>query len=319
LNLTELSGVFKIRQAYLKSLDLSRNLLTDIREWEFCGLRNLTTLSLANNLLKNLAAGAFYGLGAVRKLILSHNCLQQLVVEFYYTVEELQLDNNLLEIFNMALLVAEPQIKELELQHNQIVEILQNKDISVRELNLSSNNIVDLGFLRHNQNLESLDLSFNVNATLANQTFEYNTELTNLTMQNVSLNRIGEIMYNLLSYSSNLEQLDFGFNQSMESINFERMPNLPKLRAMKLTGTELTEFNTSQLNVHCGNLSEIDITGNKLNDLTLKALVQYCVGNNITLVGNINTLEVESPIWLNWLILCFITIVDMICTWDLAW
>jgi Leucine-rich repeat (LRR) protein len=284
LDLKNLTGTFKRNQTVLKNLDLSQNLLTVIQDWEFRGLRNLTTLSLANNLLREITVGAFYGLSNLQKIMLSHNRIQILAAEFFRTVEELQIDNNQLENFKMDFFVSgTSNMRKLELQNNQIGNISSSKNISVQELNLSGNNIVDLDFLRHCKNLESLDLSFNVNATLTNQTFEYNTELTNLTMQNMSLIRVGETIYNLLSYSSNLEQLDIGCNQ-LESINFERMPNLPKLRSMKLTGNELTEFNTSKLKEHCVNLSEIDITGNKLNDSTLKCLVQYCLENNITLI-----------------------------------
>jgi Leucine-rich repeat (LRR) protein len=283
--LTELSRAFRRKQLFLKNLDLSQNLLTEIREWEFCGLSNLKTLSLAKNLLKILVVKAFYGLGVIQQIILSQNRLQQLDVQFYHTVEELRIDNNRLETFNMALIVSKKsQIRKLQLQNNQIVGIKLNKKILVRELNLSGNNIVDFSFLSYCTSLESLDLSINVNAALYRWTFKENPNLRILTMQNVSLNR-EMAWYNVLSYSnSNLEELDVGFND-LESINFERMPNLPKLRSMNLTGNELTEFNTSKLTAHCGNLSEIDITGNKMNDSTLEALVQYCRDNHITLLG----------------------------------
>jgi Leucine-rich repeat (LRR) protein len=284
LGIQKLSKTFGKPPILMSNLDLSQNLISEIEALEFFGLQQLTTLSLANNLLEVMEKSVFTGLNNVRCLILSHNHLRQLNIEVFSplsNVTELYLDNNQLTSINFNLFKKTPKLRKLDLQSNQMVEIQQSYDILVRELNLSNNNLQDLIFLGHCKRLESLDLSFNVNAKLPDSSFTYNKNLTTLIMRNISLTPAD--IDKLLNSSTNLEHLDVGYNY-WKSIKFRQMPNLKNLRSMNLTGNELTEFDITNLNQHSPKLSTIDITGHQMNGSALTTLMRYFNDHKINLV-----------------------------------
>jgi Leucine-rich repeat (LRR) protein len=320
-NLTTLSKAFSILHCFMKHLVLSHNLLTALYNDDFLGFVNLENLSLDNNRLTNVERLTFSGLTKVQHLNLSHNNLQYLddgVFIPLVNVLELKLENNQLTTINMILFDKTKKLSKLDLQNNQIEEITNIEiyyDIFVEELNLESNKLSDLSFLLNFKHLKSLDLSNNINANLTEQTFEHNQQLMNLRLQNVSLNRIGEELPRIFHHLSNLEQLDIGYNH-LESINFQLIPFMLKLRGLNLTGNDLKVFIIGDLAKRCPNLIEIDITGHKLNFSTLETLIQYCHDHHIDLRSH--TPNDDHIIYISLFTLGSIALVDMVSTLGLG-
>jgi Leucine-rich repeat (LRR) protein len=318
-NLTTLPKVFQGRQCFLKNLDLSYNHLTELETYQFYQIVNLESLSLANNRLTNLKGSTFQRLGNVQRLNLSHNHLENLELTVFdplYSLKELKLDNNHLKAVKLSWFIRATKLTNLELQCNQIENIekigyaRESHNFSVQELNLSSNSLSDLSFLADCKYLNSLDLSNNINANFNDQTFEHNNQLMNLTMQNVSLNRVGEGFPRIFN-SLNLQQLDIGYNH-LESMDFRQMPKWQILRGLKLTGNALKVFIIGDLADCCPNLKAIDITGHQLDESTLESLMQYCHDHHIFL--RLNASKVDHFVYISWFLMGFIVLVDIVLT-----
>jgi Leucine-rich repeat (LRR) protein len=298
--LTKLPDVFSKPQCFLKNLDLSHNYLTELAIYQFFGLDNLRTLSLANNRLTILKDSTFNGLEKVLRLDLSHNHLYQLhftVFNPLLNMIVLKLDNNQLKTIKLRWFTFTNKLSNLELQCNQIekIEKFENGlNFSVQELNLTRNHIVDLSFLADCKHLKSLDLSNNINAIITDRTFEHNQQLMYLGLQNVSLNRLGDEYPILFQHSSNLEQLDIGYNH-LESIDFQLMPFMNMLRGLNLTGNNLKVFIIGDLAGRCPNLAAIDITGHQLDESTLETLMQYCHDHAINFTPKMSKCRDPKP------------------------
>jgi Leucine-rich repeat (LRR) protein len=284
LNLTTLSRAFRYRYFdQLKDLDLSHNKLTVIEKYEFTGMRGLETLSLANNLIEQLDDQALLGLGKLQRLNLSHNKLTSFTTwyTFFYVLinlNELKLDNNQLKTIDFEMFGFSRQLLTLELQNNEIEEVEYNgfrfdQEFVGRKLNLSNNNLKDVNFLGQCKKMQNLDLSNNINMTLSEQSFEKNTDLKNLKLQNVSLDILGEEIYEMFRFILNLEQLDMGYN-NLSTFNFSRMPNLKHLETVNLIGNPLQELVIVDLEERFPKLKKIIITDQELDNTTLKYLKQ---------------------------------------------
>ncbi|XP_038577459.1 biglycan-like [Micropterus salmoides] len=75
-------------------LDLQGNQITEIRENDFKGLRNLYALVLVNNLISKVHPRAFLPLGRMQKLYLSHNLLTTVPKNLPPSLQELRIHDN---------------------------------------------------------------------------------------------------------------------------------------------------------------------------------------------------------------------------------
>ena len=74
----------------IRSLDLSRNLISLIREEDFNGLPVLATLNLADNLLSSPPSAVFRRLVNLTRLSLARNRLTRLVPRLFYKLDRLE-------------------------------------------------------------------------------------------------------------------------------------------------------------------------------------------------------------------------------------
>ena len=233
----------------LKTLNISNNQITEIKEDTFKSLINLQTLNLSFNRIKEIKEDTFKSLINLQYLYLFNNQIKEIKKDTFKSLTNLQ---------------------ELYLSGNQITEIKNDTFKSLtnlQELYLFGNQIKKIkeDTFKSLTNLETLSLSVNQITEINEDTFK---SLTNLQQLSISNNQIKEIKEDTFKSLTNLHYLSLHGNQITE-IKKDTFGSLINLQTLYLSNNRITNLPLSILS--CRRLYIFAIDG---NELTLDIRIQ---------------------------------------------
>ncbi|XP_023340023.1 leucine-rich repeats and immunoglobulin-like domains protein 1 isoform X2 [Eurytemora carolleeae] len=237
----------------LHSLDLSHNLLGEVKRKQFYGLGNLKTLDLSYNKIKHIQTGGFDNLDEIITINLSYNELNQL-------------DN---QVFSGPFIT---NLQYLYMEHNYIKHFPYDVFSNLRSLS-------------------TLDLSLNPLSTLEVPLFQELNSLAELRLRECSLYSIGEIAFSGLSQLRILDISHNGLNQ-VPSSSFHNIQALETLyiggnlisalrprdfnALRRLRHFSMTECKDESVSFHyLTMLKKVNLHGNPLTSLNKLLLAFY--------------------------------------------
>ncbi|XP_060067622.1 leucine-rich repeat-containing protein 70-like [Ylistrum balloti] len=219
---------------------LGNNMITEIQDEDFKGMRNLRLLMLENNMLQNISYRAFKPLTNLKEIWLSNNKLFYIPQGLPKNLETLYLDNN--EIFEVQ--------SHLFLNHSKL-----------RLLSFEMNKIqrVHAESFRGLQSIQEINLQFNQIAMIPARTFTDLSALTTLQLSHNSLvsidhgafpSRLSSLsMANIASPTVHVTQEFVNSLSSINTLDFMNSPGLVSsiLKALVRSRTRLDRVMTLNL------------------------------------------------------------------------
>uniref|UniRef100_A0A673WH82 Adhesion molecule with Ig like domain 3 n=1 Tax=Salmo trutta TaxID=8032 RepID=A0A673WH82_SALTR len=170
--------------AYITTLDLNYNHLTELKEGSFATLPRLESLRLAHNRLKCLEAGTFRNSSSLRQLDLSSNQLDKVDVHYFLELtglEELLLFNNRIVRVESKALAALGNLRKAYISHNHLTDfpffsIQEDSHPFLATMDLSSNSMSKLPLV----DIETLPAALQSGLFLHNNTLICECEMYNM-------------------------------------------------------------------------------------------------------------------------------------------
>ena len=274
-------GTIPIPILQLEVLNLSENLLTEIKLLDFTYLVNLTILSLQNNKIENIEDASFSKLINLECLDLSSNFLKSVNKKTFQgltNIKQIYLDNNKIATINDESFQELPNIIILRLNKNELGKIsslLFKGLVSLTVLNLQSANIqkIEDESFADLKNLETLILT---NNELKNITYKMMKGLKSVTQLFLDSNEIEYISSDCFRDLTNLSQLYLYKNQINSIANI--LQDLKNLTVLNVSSNKLEKINEKTLR-GLDNLQEIDLENNQIDFIEFKGL------NNLTKIS----------------------------------
>ncbi|XP_032674686.1 platelet glycoprotein V-like [Odontomachus brunneus] len=261
---------------YLRSLDLSSNLIHTLGLENFGLQQNLVALNVSNNAIRTLVKNALRGLTSLKELNLASNNISEMDEQaFKYTseLEVLNLSDNSITSLPDGLLRNLHKIRILILSKNSLLGIpTDNLALapSLERIDLSDNLILELDrdSLPSLPSLVSLILSNNVIRSIADVAFD---RLPDLLYLDLSGNNLTSVPTAALARLSVLTNLVLSTNPlgSLEAVAFR---NLFELRNLELNDCTIARVNARAFADNV-NLERISMDGNReLRELPARVL-----------------------------------------------
>lgn len=252
----------------LKTLDLSRNLLSSLNSDAFTGLENiLTSLDLSQNRISNLA-GAPLTLVSLEKLDLSDNHLTEVSRNSFnmlVSLKHLNLSGNI-HLSNLPNVVLHKlqKLEVIDLSYGGVkslsVEFL-SKCLALRFINLAHNTIPDVteSVFANMPNITEIDLSYNNITAIKPGAF---VNLMNIKKLLLKHNQLSSFKGEFFNTGTSLEVLDISENQLsyLFPSSFRIHPRLREIYASK----NKFNFFPAELITNLQFLEYIDLSNNEL-------------------------------------------------------
>lgn len=205
----------------LQTLDLSKNIITSIRNGTFDGLRSLIELRLTSNKISSIEEGSFDGLNRLRVL---------------------HLDNNLLESVNASWLQHLTSLRFLYLSNNRINHLADGifkPLIALRVLSLHDNRVHKIDEMAFEgpigRSVDTVDLSYNLLPDVPTPAL---SRLTKMVSLDLSGNPIKRLTPSSFSQFYMLEQLQLNNMYQLASIDGHAFANNAKLSQLYLENNQ---------------------------------------------------------------------------------
>ncbi|XP_064473061.1 toll-like receptor Tollo [Ornithodoros turicata] len=228
---------------FLRSLDLSENLLQNVTNITLSGMSNLHSLKISGNRIGNMTRGTFQELKSLRRLDLSHNKIESLEHGIFDDASALNiilLNDNLLKDVNGLF---------MNLAH-------------LRLLNVSRNGITWFDYALVPRQLKHLDIHDNEIETLGNY-YELEDKM-HLKILDASHNRIREI--NAASFPNQIEVIQLNHNRISIIHPF----------------TFMAKHNLTKVNLTHNRIENVDINAFRLKPISAKAVLpDFWIADNI--------------------------------------
>ncbi|KAG8238857.1 hypothetical protein J437_LFUL018463 [Ladona fulva] len=280
----------------LRSLNLNRNSLSQLRDDAFLALSSLRHLDLSHNSIADIRDFAFRGLSSLRNLSLAFNLLssvQEGLLDHSPLIEALDLSNNRLSLLLPSVLAPLTRLRILRLSSNPLsalppdlfrgLPLLQRVDLSsnhlsavgagafadlplLRHLSLASNRIstLDEGAFSRSPQLRFLNLSDNALERLSGRTFE---GLSSLEVD-LSRNRLSALPDALFDSSRvrSLRSVDLSSNLFFSAPLSSLHSQHSSLEHLSLANNSLEHLPRGDLLLH---LKSFDLSSNALSSEVL--------------------------------------------------
>ncbi|XP_068558063.1 carboxypeptidase N subunit 2 [Cebidichthys violaceus] len=186
----------------LRVLDLSQNMLEDVKRETFSSLARLEILRMNYNLISNLTSDMFHNISQLIELHFEGNKLSELPDDIFFVLTKLKVLNlrgNLLTTFSDKVFGFETtNLKELILKGNRLTELSSLGSLtSLTDLILSSNRLSDLpeDIFRNVTALENLDLSENQLALLPETIFRNLLSIKGIYLHKNNLSKVDSKLF----------------------------------------------------------------------------------------------------------------------------
>ncbi|KAL4711275.1 hypothetical protein ACJJTC_019116 [Scirpophaga incertulas] len=269
----------------IEKLNISNNKLHYIEPWCFKNLENLTSLDLSSNLLTELKKTVFWGLpmkntitqfSKMVYLNLAHNDLHMIskdAFSFMHSLRHLDLTRNPLKIIDQVAMAA-------------LSELTFLKDLKMSGCGLED---LPIGMFRTLRRLEYLDMSDNYLTTLPSAL----SEPANLKMLNLSRNPITSLSDKMPLSLSKLKELHL-CNTKVEVIKSGELGSLKSLEVLYLCNNRrLIEISEDALtwldddeNKMWPPITEVHLHNNNLTAINSAILFRWDLLTDITAEGN---------------------------------
>ncbi len=230
----------------LEELNLSYNILTTLPPDTFRGLTNLEELNLSYNTLTTLPPDTFRGLDSLQRLDLNYNGMTALSVDTFRDLTNLQI----LNVSSNALTALAPDTFR-DLTNLQMLYLFSNGFAALppeafrgltnlQILHLGSNELTTLpaDAFRGLDSLRQLSLGRNSLTALSPEMFR---GLTNLTFLDIPANKLTALPADVFHGLVNLNQLNLG-NNALTAVPLEALRDLANLRSLTLSKNSFTEL-----------------------------------------------------------------------------
>lgn len=304
-----------------RTVDLSSNKISKIKATDFKNLSLVTQLDLKRNLITAIDAGAFADLVSLTKLLLNNNRLGKLDDDLFSglrNLTELRLTSNRIKELAPTCFKSITSLNFLDISHNKLHSATRLSSVLQQLPNLQTL-VITNNELTHFQSWELTNSSLKLARLDVSQNpiavFRITADIfPNLTWLNIGSNIKQKIIWDIqnktfLQRVSTLDvsglQLKYGdwrallasFNSSLTALRMNQMRwNLTELISISCTIPTLTSlqlrdnkliFIHSNLFKLCGNVTEIDLSKNRIRDvedgsfLSLKGLKILSLSRNI--------------------------------------
>lgn len=257
-SLTKIDRYAFVDARSVSRLSLSYNKLNELHQDLFRDMHFLDQIYLNDNEIETIHPLLFEYNYQLSKISLDNNRLHSLDVEMFKKfkyLEVIQLAGNYLNSFNSSII--EVKLKMLTVSKNNLTALIVNKievlDASnnnlssikftvpnaIKQLILCNNSITDIDDIVKQEDLESLDLSFNSIGSVTIGTF---TKLKKLTILNLGNTGLKGINFGTFAGQAELKVLDISYN-NLKHINFDIFsPYLMQIEKIFIEGNGLTEI-----------------------------------------------------------------------------
>lgn len=257
-NITKIDKYAFVDARSVSRLSLSFNKLHELHPDLFRDMHFLDQIYLNDNDIETIHPLLFENNYQLSKISLDNNKLHSFDVgmlkKFKY-LETLQFGGNSLSFFNSSeievklklLILSKNKLTELTVNNIDVVDASNNNLTSIaftgqnaiKQLILCNNSITNIDNIVAQENLDSLDLSFNNIGPVKISTF---SKLKKLTILNLGNTRLQGIDFGTFSSQTELKVLDISYNQ-LKRINFDIFsPYLTKVEKIFIEGNALTEI-----------------------------------------------------------------------------
>ncbi|KAG5678516.1 hypothetical protein PVAND_008183 [Polypedilum vanderplanki] len=271
----------------IETLDLSRNILTELKREHMKFFPRLRVFNASNNDLKHLEANTFIDLKKIEVIVLNNNHIPHVHFESVENLKYLNLRSN--KIPNIwATLTKMPNLEIIIIAENEINAINDRSFetlTNLKHFNLSYNNLPHISGAFggcEKTKLTELDLSYNVIQVLYANCFQ---DLPLLTFLDISNNRITDINDRVFFKQTLLQTLNLSKNR-IATITVKSFENLLQLRTMDISYNKLKTFNYDLFgNKFTGNrLRKLNLNNNELVSLdnSLFAVLRNLVSLNLS-------------------------------------
>jgi len=289
---------FEGLQGHLKTLNLSHNLLGEIRSYTFASLTNLRVLDLSYNHIGALGFGSFRGLPQLKALYLTGNSLRDL--GFPASLPSLDFlllkDNKLTSVSSLTHFAG--NILHLDIQDNRLTNLgdvnrLLTRLKRLQNLLYGGNTIrwCRLASAVGSNNVQALDLHGSSLQSVWSQGRCLNLfdNLGHVRGLNLSLNALQSLPQGLFKGLTSVVEMDLSSN----SLTYIRPDVLPKsLKALVLSNNFIASPDPDAFRF----LSILDLKMNRFHcDSDLKCFLTWLRETNVTLLSPAEELRCEFP------------------------
>ncbi|CAC5366669.1 unnamed protein product [Mytilus coruscus] len=272
----------------IRILYFENNSIEILKEDAFDDFKNIIKLSIINEKLLNTTSlkSSFQSLtiGTIRMLELEKNDWNGLPEDMFYYLSganiALSLRNNLFHKLNSSVFLPIANLRKLQVEENEIVNVDLNGLMTTGSLDLSNNNIYAIPKFCNNSDetfvpqLKNLSLAYNAIRKISKESFKC---LDNLKHLNLDGNRFRSLDNNVLALLHNLTKLTIGDNRQLKAIapfafNSSSLQKLHLYRNnFRYSKKKIREkrFNPQTIFQTIPNLTELDLSHNHLNDYSI--------------------------------------------------
>ncbi|XP_021361045.1 leucine-rich repeat-containing protein 15-like isoform X2 [Mizuhopecten yessoensis] len=282
---------------------LGNNMITEIGDADFTGMRNLRLLMLENNMIQNISYRAFKPLVNLKEMWVSNNRLFFVPQGLPKNLETLYLDNNQIYEIQSHLFLNHTKLRQVSFEMNKIQRVyaqsfrgLQN----VEQINLQFNEIAEIpaGTFSDLPALTTLQLSYNSLVSVDHGAFP--PQLNSLSMSNIVSPTV-RVTGQFVSSLSSINTLDFmnspGLVSSMLSALVQSGARLNNVVTLNLQYNEIQSL-PEALKATFGGVQNLLLDGNPFHcDRSLIWLKQWMLEGRVTFF-NSDELECATPLQL---------------------
>ncbi|XP_035779449.1 nephrocan-like isoform X2 [Anopheles albimanus] len=292
--------------AQLANLDLSRNKITELRNYAFEGASQLQTLNLTANNISIIEDKSFHSLKTLRVLLLGGNSLKSFssaVIVELTALAAIVLANNQLQELEKKIFARNVALKIIHLQNNSLstfeeetfCNLKECTNFNLDELDLTNNNIKQLSL--PNIQVTILRAKNNQLNKLHISTTVQQLHCSHNKISEIGINNASQSMLEILDITSNsvsslefiaqfrhLHTLYLGLN-SLNPLNVSSFATLTKLRNLGLEQTNIVNLQHGMFG-HQEQLEWLDLSFNNLDHVDMLMLISCAQLNTLYLDGN---------------------------------
>ncbi|XP_066995675.1 leucine-rich repeat-containing protein 15 [Anabrus simplex] len=275
----------------LQVLNLTRNNISHVLDYNFRGLANLLRLHLDDNRIESMPSGTFRYLQELRVLTLARNRITELVPRLFLMLgklHELDLSGNQLVELNPEVFKDVQELRVLRCRgcglsniNTMIYRLLP--DLNLLDLGDNEFKYIASDEFRDLRKLQILQLDGNQLPVVLERTFGGQSDLQTLTL---ARNRLAKVTTTAFTNLTKLKELDLSYNKldRLETTTF--LPLAESLRSLELSGNLISISEMKYVLQIVSKLRDLSLADMALSELPLGFFVYHEHLRFLNLSGN---------------------------------